>query len=295
MLPWGPTKLIARHRRLGSQTNALEIQPGKLFKADVARFVYGTLVLTNLEGYTIKEGTEEVQSAAHSLAVSYEPPGPHTYDLYDGAAKIDSIRTNVEEGVFTILFSALAGDKRNSIGMRLVKVRNLLGPGQDAWVGKTEVTQGEYKAVMGDNPSEHAAGDNYPVEKVTWQNAANFCEKLTQMDKSPPTAAGKYLLPTHEQWLSFADGTGLANAVQNSTNTAPVGSKPANGHSLYDVWGNVSEWLAGSDPKNKEYIGGYFKSRSGFGGMGVFTNTQQLQLDQFYPYIGFRVIWVPGK
>jgi len=280
---------------LGAQTNALDIQPGKPFKAEVAKFVYGTLVLTNLEGYTIKEGAVEVQDGARSVPVSYEPPGMHTYDLYDGGAKIDSIKTNIESGFFTVLFSALAGDKRNSIGMRMVKMRNFLGPGQDLWVGKTEVTQREYKAVMGDNPSEAPLGDDYPVEKLTWQQAANFCEKLTQMDKTPPTAAGKYMLPTQEQWSQFAAGTELKTAVHQATSTAPVGSKPANGHGLYDVLGNVSEWLAGNDPKNKDYIGGYFKSRPGFGGMGVFTNTQQFQLDQASPYIGFRVIWVPSR
>src|SRR5260370_1858256 len=103
-----------------------------------------------------------------------------TYDLYDGAARIDTLKTNIEAGLFTILFSAVAGDKRNSIGMRLVKVRNLLGPGQDAWVGKTEVTQREYKAAMGDNPSDPAATDEYPVQDTTWQQSADFCEHMTR-------------------------------------------------------------------------------------------------------------------
>jgi hypothetical protein len=294
-LPWGLTNLIARHRRLGARTNAVDIQPGKTYKADQFKFVYGTLVLTNLEGYTIKEGTDEVQGAATSQPVSYEPPGPHTYELYDGSAKIDTLTTNIEVGLFTVLTSAKAGDKRNSIGMRMVKVRNLLGPGQDAWVGKSEVTQREYKLLMGDNPSAPPVADDYPVQKVTWENAAAFCDKLTQTDKSPPTAVGKYVLPTVEQWSKFLGTADLKTAVYGSTNAAPVGSKRANAFGLYDVLGNVREWLAGDDPKNKYYIGGSFKSFYSFGGMGTFTNAQQLQLDQSSPDLGFRVMWLPSR
>jgi hypothetical protein len=295
-LPWGPTNLIARHRRLVPRTNAVDIPPGKFYKAEPFKFVYGTLVLTNLEGYTIKEGADEVQNAAASLKESYEVPGMHTYELYDGGTKIDTLKTNIEADLFTVLFSALAGDKRNSIGMRLVKVRNLLGPGQDAWVGKTEVTQGEYKAVMGgENPSEPALGNEYPVQNVTWQKASEFCEKLSQNEKNPPTRAGKYQLPTQEQWLRFAAGTELKNSVYGATNSAPVGSKEKNGFGLYDVFGNVSEWLDGGDATNKDYIGGSFKTRPMMGGMGVFTNTQQLKLDRAFDRIGFRVIWVPSR
>ncbi len=296
-IPWGPTNLVARHRRLGARTNAFDIQPGTVNKFDPVKFIYGTLMLTNLEGLTIKEGTEEVQSAASPMTASYELPGPHTYDLYDGSQKVDSLRTNIEAGLTFVWNSLVAGDKRNSIGMRLVKVRNFLGQGRDAYVGKNEVTQKEYKAVMGDNPSAHPAGDDYPVENVTWINATNFCDKLTRMDTSPPTAAGRYWLPTLEQWTIFGPGTALTTntAVYGGSNTARVGSKAANSKGLNDVLGNVSEWLAGNDSRDKDYVGGYFKSRPAFGGMGVFTNTQQLQLDQAYPYIGFRVIWLPGK
>jgi hypothetical protein len=295
MLPWGPTNLIARHGRLGSQTNAIDIQPGKMFKADPFKFIYGTLILTNLEGYSVKEGAEELQGAAIPVPVAYETPGSHTYELYDGGTKIDTIKTNIEVGFFTVLTSALAGDKRNGVGMRMVKVRSLLGPGLDAWVGKSEVTQKEYKTVMGDNPSAPPIGDEYPVENVSWQKAAEFCDKLTQLDKNPPTRTGKYSLPTHEQWSKFAAGTDLLkSAVYGTTNTVPVGTKPANPVGLYDVLGNVREWLDGPDPKNKEYIGGSFRTRPGFGGMGRFTNSEQYQFDQASEDLGFRVIWVPG-
>jgi len=294
-LPWGPTNLIARHRRLGARTNAVNILPGVLNKIDPFKFIYGTLILTNLEGYTIKEDGEEVQGAATPLNASFEPPGTHIYELYDGGTKVDTLKTNIEPGLYTILTSALAGDKRNSIGMRMVKVRSLLGPGQDAWVGKSEVTQKEYRTVMGDNPSSPPIGDDYPVENVTWKQATNFCDKLTQMDKSPPGARGRYMLPSTEQWSKYAAGTDLKTAVYGQANPVAVGTKPANAYGLYDVLGNVREWLAGTDPTEKDFIGGSFKSQSSFRGMGAFTNAEQLQFDQVSPDLGFRVIWLPGR
>lgn len=294
-LPWGAATLIARHRRLGAQTNVFNIPPGKTFKVDPFKFIYGTLILTNLEGYTVKEGTDEVQAAAVPLAASYEPPGAHVYDLYDGEAKIDTLKTNIEAGLFTVLTSALAGDKRNGIGMKLVKVRNLLGKGQDAWVGKYEVTQKEYKAVMGANPSGHQLGEDYPVENVTWLQAKEFCDKLTKMDRSPPGLQGSYSLPTAEQWAKFAGVPELTTAVYGVGQPSRAGTKPANKAGLCDVLGNVREWLAGDDPKNKDYVGGGFRSRPGFGGMGAFTNTTQIQLDQASDDLGFRVIWLPAR
>ncbi|MBO7391004.1 MAG: formylglycine-generating enzyme family protein, partial [Verrucomicrobia bacterium] len=51
------------------------------------------------------------------------------------------------------------------------------------WLGKYEVTQAQYKAVMGENPSEFV-GDNNPVENVNWNDAANFCAKLTEIEKA---------------------------------------------------------------------------------------------------------------
>lgn len=293
-LPWGQTNLIARHRRLGARTNAVNILPAVLNRLDPFKFIYGTVILTNLEGLSVKEGAEEVQSGDNSVPLSYEVPGMHTFDLYDGNQKVDSLKTNIEVGLVYVLNSTVAGDKRNSIGMRLVRVRNLLGPGQDAWVGKGEVTQKEYKAIMGDNPSDPPVGDDFPVEKVTWLKAMEFCEKLTQMDKSPPGPVGKYALPSPEQWSKFAAGTELKSAVYGAAQPSPAGSKPGNRYGLYDVLGNVKEWLAGSDPKNKDLVGGSFRSRPSFGGMGAFTNAAQVQLDQAFDDLGFRVIWVPG-
>jgi len=62
-------------------------------------------------------------------------------------------------------------------------------------IGKYEVTQGQWKAVMGENPSHFKNGDNYPVEMVSWNDIQEFIGKLN-------AATGKqYRLPAHVEWF----------------------------------------------------------------------------------------------
>lgn len=69
------------------------------------------------------------------------------------------------------------------------------------YLGKTEVTQAQWKSVMGNNPS-YFKGDNLPVEKVSWEEAMDFCRKLTEREHSAGRLprGWKYTLPTEAQW-----------------------------------------------------------------------------------------------
>ena len=67
------------------------------------------------------------------------------------------------------------------------------------WLGKTEVTQSQWKAVMGNNPS-HFKGYNLPVEQVSWNDAVAFCEKLNEMKRDTLPDGYRYTLPTEAQW-----------------------------------------------------------------------------------------------
>ena len=130
------------------------------------------------------------------------------------------------------------------------------------WLGKYEVTQGQWQKVMGSNPSIFKKGDNYPVENVSWQDAQAFIKKLTAMNGGQYT----FRLPTEAEWeyacragtttpFFFGEtiGTDQANYDGNHTygkgkkgvyreRTTPVGSFPANAFGLYDMHGNVLEW-----------------------------------------------------
>ena len=120
------------------------------------------------------------------------------------------------------------------------------------YMGKYPVTQAQYEAVMGDNPSRFKGSDR-PVEEVSWHDAMEFIERLNR-------EAGKdvYQLPTEAQWeyacragsggrWCFGDDeSGLGEYAWYRENsggkTHPVGKKRPNAFGLYDMHGNVWEW-----------------------------------------------------
>jgi formylglycine-generating enzyme required for sulfatase activity/serine/threonine protein kinase len=114
------------------------------------------------------------------------------------------------------------------------------------YIGRYEVTQAQWRAVMGENPS-HFKGDDLPVENVSWDDAKNFCRELSLK------GGQEYRLPTEAEWeYACRAGTTGANAGdldemvwynKNSDHkTQRVGMKQPNKFGLYDLRGNVWEW-----------------------------------------------------
>ena len=133
---------------------------------------------------------------------------------------------------------------------------------QDFWLGKYEVTQGEYEAVMGKNPSHFLGDTNRPVEKVRYYEALAYCSAVTKRERDAGRLPSgyRYRLPTEAEWeyacragttnlCSFGDDMTVADqyawTLENSeATTHPVGLKRPNPWGLYDMHGNVWEWTS---------------------------------------------------
>jgi len=129
-------------------------------------------------------------------------------------------------------------------------------------IGKYEVTQAEWEAVMGGNPSEFKAPQN-PVETVSWDDAQEFISRLNAR------TGLTYRLPTEAEWeyaaragsdtaYSFGGDTGQLGEYawfdgNSGGKSHPVGLKKPNAFGLYDMHGNVWEWV--EDCYHEDYVG----------------------------------------
>ena len=128
-------------------------------------------------------------------------------------------------------------------------------------IGQTEITQAQWKAVMDDQNPSKFKGENLPVEQVSWDQAVEFCQRLSKKTRF------KFRLPTEAEWeyacragtqteYSFGSNRNVLDqyawhAGNSDNKTHPVGIKQANRFNLLDMLGNVWEWC--SDRYSENY------------------------------------------
>jgi hypothetical protein len=173
-------------------------------------------------------------------------PGPETATYVGGILTVKGVRyelMSIPAGAFqmgSVSTEAFAEEKP----VHAVRISN------GFWLGRTEVTQGLWQAVMGNNPAHFKSGDDYPLEMVSWDDCQQFIAKLNQM-----TGGNRFRLPTEAEWeYACRAGTegeryGNLDAVawysgNSGDTTHPVAQKQSNAWGLYDMLGNIYEWCS---------------------------------------------------
>ena len=239
----------------------------------------------------------------------------------DNGVKIEMVK--IDPGTF------IMGTSSGELGRDKDETQHQVTLSKAFWLGKFEVTQAQYEAVMGKNPSDFRGSDR-PVEKVTWYNAKDFCSKLNKRYARILPQGYKFDLPSEAQW-EYACRAGENTALNNGKNLTSetevcrnlndvawynkntrsrhedVGLKQPNNWGLYDMHGNVREWCrdwlgdySGSavDPEGPA-SGTYRVNRGGCWGIAAKCcrsgSRNYNSPDSFYSDLGFRLALVPEK
>jgi formylglycine-generating enzyme required for sulfatase activity len=150
-------------------------------------------------------------------------------------------------------------------GYRLAEQRHEVTLTRDYWLGAFEVTQAQFLKLMGNNPSQfqgdqidNGESSNHPVDRVSWEDAVEFCNRLSALPEER-AARRVYRLPTEAEWehacragsnapfgfggQELADDYGWFSS-NGQGKSHPVGKKDPNAWGLHDMHGNVMEWCS---------------------------------------------------
>lgn len=222
---------------------------------------------------TIMRGGAVVQTHSGTLSTAGQTSAIFSYNVESGGSSGQEVTYTLPGGVPLVMVRVPAGtfqmgspsSERNTyVNEQPVHSVALTS---DYYIGKYEVTQAQWQAVMGSNPSYFSScGESCPVELVSWDDirgGSGFIVKLNQL-----LGTTKFRLPTEAEWeraarggtqTRFSFGDALdgsdecgANAAANSyvwwcgnaeRTTHPVGTKTGNPYGLFDMHGNVMEWV----------------------------------------------------
>ena len=263
-------------------TGAVEVKENEFADLDVTLVrSMGRVVLTGTAGAEVSDGTRRLGNLP--LSLDKIATGVVRYAISLKGYKATEVSGDVPRNSELRLTAELEKQRRPEVGQvwtipDLALVMQPIAPGtfqmgstsgeadeqpvtrvtltQAYWLGKTEVTQAQWTALMGNNPSGFK-GDSLPVEQVSWDEAMEYCRKLTARERAADQLPAGYIytLPTEAQWeyacrsgttgdyAGNLDSMGWYTSNSGST-THPVGQKQANAWGLADMHGNVWEWCS---------------------------------------------------
>lgn len=249
-LPEGEYTFLARHSDLGSTgtTHVVEADSGS--NVVNFQFDYGSIKLASepIGATVISSGTPIGRTP---LTLPVVPPGIYSYEFRKDQHRGTVVSGTLEPGGVLDFNARLkydpapvaSRDFTNSVGQKMVWVGELGG-----WVAAYETTQEQFEQISGENPS-YFPSPKHPVDSVTWYQAVKYCEALTHEEqlRGRIPAGYRYRLPTDLEWSKYVGGQKLDGAISSlfdrKQSTAPVGSLAPNEYGLYDVRGNVWEWV----------------------------------------------------
>ena len=228
---------LARFARQG-QT----ILRGGTWKSPVAETTPGTRLLSGGYGRYDNWGLRVAVTPATD-----SPPAELTLDLGDGV-KMELVY--IKPGTFT-----MGGERTTDGRFQCVEVpHHPVTLTRGYYLGKYEVTQAQYQAIMGNNPSRSSKGPEFPVDNVGEQEAREFCDKLAdktgQEARLPTEAEWEFAARagTDTKWFFGDDPAALGEYAWFEGNSGgkshPVGQKKPNPWGLYDIHGNVCERIS---------------------------------------------------
>ena len=158
----------------------------------------------------------------------------------------------VSAGSFTM------GSPESEEGHRVWERLREVAFADDFYLGKTPVTQNQYRAVTGTNPTDHGECGDAPVDSVNWDQANDYCLKLTELDRETGLLPDdwEYRLPTEAEW-EYACRAGSSEPrhgqpqdvswYHDNADHQPhaVGQQTPNAWGFHDLLGNVWEWCQG--------------------------------------------------
>ncbi|MCE9532577.1 MAG: formylglycine-generating enzyme family protein, partial [Planctomycetes bacterium] len=174
-----------------------------------------------------------------------------SYDLGNGV-KLEIVKINAKGKKFLMGSPEEEPDRNPDENKFDAEEQHEVTFGHDFHIGKYEVTQSQYQAIMGHNPSTSANNPLHPVDSVSWNDVQDFLKKLNEKFKERKI---DFRLPTEAEWeyacragttTPYYFGKTLTKAQANfdESSTKPVGTFEANAFGLYDMHGNVCEWCA---------------------------------------------------
>jgi formylglycine-generating enzyme required for sulfatase activity/alpha-tubulin suppressor-like RCC1 family protein len=207
------------------------------------------------EGIDTKTFSQVISSGATHLPNFHEFDKPNHFA--DMNTSVDLEMVWVEPGIFTM------GSPVTEIGRNSSETEHNVTLTRGFYLGKYEVTQAQYEAVMKSHsdanatPSRWSGHPNRPVEKISWNDIQLFLELLNEQETGNIPAGWKYILPTEAQWeyacragtsTSYSWGNTISDSDANWMNTNDdnqtqnVGQYNANPWGFFDMHGNVWEW-----------------------------------------------------